>query len=43
MSVALYVAAIGAAFLSPLLSIAINAMVALMWFVPDRRVERLSG
>ena len=35
----LYVAAIGLAFLSPWISDALYATVALMWLVPDRRIE----
>jgi uncharacterized membrane protein len=35
----LYAAAIGLAFVYPWLSIAIYALVALMWLVPDRRIE----
>jgi uncharacterized membrane protein len=35
-----YALAIGAAFLSPYLSGAIYVAVALMWLVPDRRIER---
>ena len=36
----LYLAAIGLAFVSPWLSIAIYVLVALIWIVPDRRIER---
>jgi uncharacterized membrane protein len=36
----LYAAAIGLAFVSPWLSVALYVGVALMWLVPDRRVER---
>ena len=36
----LYAAAIGAAFISPVISAAIYVCVALMWLVPDRRIER---
>jgi uncharacterized membrane protein len=36
----LYVAAIVTAFLSPWASIALYTLVALMWLVPDRRIER---
>jgi uncharacterized membrane protein len=35
----LYVAAIILAFLSPWISIAIYVMVAVIWLVPDRRIE----
>jgi uncharacterized membrane protein len=37
----LYVAAIVLAFVSPWVAVAIYALVALMWVVPDRRIERL--
>jgi len=40
LSPALYVAAIVAAFLSPWISVAIYVLVALIWIVPDRRIER---
>ncbi len=40
LSVALYVAAIGLAFVHPAISLCIYAGVAAMWFIPDRRVER---
>jgi uncharacterized membrane protein len=36
----LYLAAIGLAFIDPLISGAIYVLVALMWLVPDRRIER---
>jgi uncharacterized membrane protein len=35
----LYVAAIGAAFVRPWIAEALYAVVALMWIVPDRRIE----
>jgi uncharacterized membrane protein len=35
----LYVAAIGGAFVAPWISDAIFVVVALIWFVPDRRIE----
>ncbi len=35
----LYVAGIALAFVSPWLSIALYALVAVMWLVPDRRIE----
>jgi len=38
-SIALYVAAIALAFLAPWLSVAIYVLVALMWLVPDPRIE----
>jgi len=37
----LYVLAIGAAFVSPALSGALYATVALIWVIPDRRIERV--
>ena len=37
----LYVVAIAAAFLSPWISLAIYVLVALLWVVPDRRIERV--
>jgi uncharacterized membrane protein len=39
-SFALYVAAVPAAFVSPMISIAIYVGVSIYWFVPDRRFER---
>jgi uncharacterized membrane protein len=36
----LYAAAIGLAFVAPWLSIALYALVAAMWLVPDRRIEK---
>ncbi len=44
LSIALYAAAIGLAFLDQWFSDALFVVVALMWLVPDRRIEsRLSG
>ena len=40
-SVVIYAAAIGLAFLSPWIAIACYVAVALIWLVPDRRVERV--
>jgi uncharacterized membrane protein len=37
----LYAAAIVLAFVSPWLSIAIYVLVAVMWLIPDRRIERV--
>jgi uncharacterized membrane protein len=42
-SIVLYAAAIVLAFAMPYVSLAIYALVALMWLVPDRRIERLVG
>jgi len=39
----LYVAGIMLAFVSPWISIAIYALVAVMWLVPDRRIENTLG
>jgi uncharacterized membrane protein len=39
-SMVLYVSAIGLAFLNPWISYAIYVVVAVMWLVPDRRIER---
>jgi uncharacterized membrane protein len=39
----LYAAAIGLAFVYPWVSVAIYALVALMWLVPDRRIENAIG
>jgi uncharacterized membrane protein len=39
-SLALYAAAIGLAFVNPAISDVIYVGIALMWFVPDRRIER---
>jgi uncharacterized membrane protein len=41
LSVLAYAVAIGLAFVSTVVSMIIYALVALMWFVPDRRVERI--
>ena len=41
LSPVLYVVAIIVAFLSPWISLAIYVLVALMWVVPDRRIERV--
>jgi uncharacterized membrane protein len=39
MSSVLYVVAIVLAFVSPWISLAIYALVALIWLIPDRRIE----
>jgi len=41
LSLALYAAAIALAFVQPLASLALYVTVAAIWFVPDRRVERV--
>jgi uncharacterized membrane protein len=38
-SLALYLAGIICAFIQPWVSIALYVTVAMMWFVPDRRIE----
>jgi len=40
-SLALYVAAVALAFVRPWLSITLYVLVALLWLVPDRRIEAL--
>jgi uncharacterized membrane protein len=40
-SVLTYVAAIGIAFWHPMISLALDTAIALMWLVPDRRIERV--
>jgi uncharacterized membrane protein len=40
-SLVLYAAGIGLAFVNPWLSIGIYALVAVMWLVPDRRIEKV--
>jgi uncharacterized membrane protein len=37
----MYAAGIGLAFISPWISVVLYVLVALMWLVPDRRIERL--
>jgi uncharacterized membrane protein len=43
LSLGLYIAAMALAFLKPWIAIAIYVLVALMWLVPDRRIEAVSG
>jgi uncharacterized membrane protein len=43
MSVVIYAVAIAIAFVAPPVSVALYAIVAGIWFVPDRRVERALG
>jgi uncharacterized membrane protein len=38
-SIVLYAAAIGIAFVNPLLSLAVYVPVSIIWFIPDRRLE----
>ena len=40
-SVVLYVVALGFAFVVPWVSVALFVTVALIWFIPDRRIERV--
>lgn len=40
-SIALYAAGIATAFLVPWISIALYVFVAVMWFIPDRRIENV--
>ncbi len=40
LSVVFYLIAIAVAFLNPMYSIIIYAIVAIIWFIPDRRIER---
>ena len=41
LSVALYATAVGLAFLAPVVACGVFVLVALMWLVPDRRIETL--
>ena len=41
LSLVLYVAAIGLSFVSPWMAAALYVLVAVMWLVPDRRIERV--
>ena len=40
-SIVLYVLAIVLAFVNPLVACGLYAVVAVMWFIPDRRIEKL--
>jgi gluconolactonase len=40
LSLAIYVVAIALAFIDPLLSLGLYVIVALIWFIPDRRIEK---
>lgn len=42
-SLYLYTAAIPLAFLAPWIAIALYVTVAIMWFIPDRRIEKVVG
>ena len=41
LSIVLYIAAIGLGFVHEMISLGIYVLVALMWLVPDRRIEKL--
>ena len=41
-SLLLYLAAIGLAFVRPWLAIAVYVFIALIWFIPDRRIESIA-
>jgi hypothetical protein len=36
----IYLVAIGGSFISPLIGVACYVLVAVIWFIPDRRVEK---
>ncbi len=40
-SIALYAAGIALAFVVPWISIALYEVVAIMWLIPDRRIEKV--
>ena len=42
-SLVAYATAIPLAYVSPLLSVALYVFMALLWFIPDRRIERHVG
>jgi uncharacterized membrane protein len=42
-SPALYAAGIATAFVQPLISVSLYVLVAAIWFIPDRRIERTLG
>jgi uncharacterized membrane protein len=42
-SLVIYAAAIPFAFIAPLLACALYVLVAVIWFIPDRRIERAIG
>ena len=43
LSMVIYAVAIAAAFFQPAVSLLLYAVVALMWIVPDRRIERVAS
>jgi hypothetical protein len=40
LSPVLYAAGIGASFISPTIAACVYTLVALIWFIPDQRIER---
>lgn len=40
-SIVLYILGVGASFIYPILAISIYVLVAVMWFIPDKRIENL--
>lgn len=42
-SLVLYIVAVGLTAFSQWVSLALYALVAFMWFIPDRRIERVLG
>jgi len=40
-SLVIYIVSVGVAFLNPTISLALYTLVALIWFIPDRRIERV--
>ena len=43
MSIVIYAVAVLLAFIIPLLSCALYVLVAVIWFIPDRRIEKVMG
>jgi uncharacterized membrane protein len=43
MSIVIYAVAVLLAFIIPLLSCALYVLVAVIWFIPDRRIEKVIG
>ncbi|MGH6864008.1 MAG: TMEM175 family protein, partial [Methylocella sp.] len=41
LSISIYAGAIGLAFVQPWIAIALYIAVAIIWFVPDRRIESM--
>ena len=41
LSIAIYAAGIALAFFNPWISVALYFAVAMMWFIPDRRIEKV--